>query len=63
MGEVFFHARLVLTVCVSSSPLHHYVTWAVFFFPSLSWLVFPSLWQLFKSYINNLYTFSIITVK
>lgn len=63
MTGIVFHARLVLTLCVSSSWLHHYVTWTVFFPPSFSWTVFPSLQQLFSSYVNNLDIFAILLCK
>lgn len=54
MVEVFFHARLVLTVCVSSSRLH-YVTWTeLFFFPPHSHgLCFSPSGSLSFSYVNN----------
>lgn len=69
MAEVFFHARLVLTVCVSVSQLH-YVIWTegCFFFsfifsPHSHGLCFYPSGSLSYSYVNNLFLFATVTVK
>ncbi len=68
MVEVFFHARLALTECVSSSWLH-YVTWTELFFfffifsPHSHDLCFFPSGSLLFSYVNNLGSFASMTVK
>lgn len=54
MGEVFFHARLVLTVCVSNSWLHYVTSHGLCFTPSGT---------LSCSYVNNVGSFACKVMK